>query len=140
MMVPRGCVGNSVVAAAARKDITEERPFGTRPGSIGASRRATRAYCEKARQAPRFASTHQRKGLNVSKLKFGTAIFLATAFLCQPVKAQQTTTPPSLPSLLSQGFEIKGMSYNIGVLVQKGSVVYVCGWAADNKSACVPIN
>lgn len=65
-----------------------------------------------------------------------SAIFFAAAF-SQPLQAQ---TPPSLPALLEQGYEIKGMSYNIGVLLQKGAKVYVCHWGSDNKSSCVQIN
>jgi hypothetical protein len=66
-----------------------------------------------------------------------SAIFFAAAF-SQPLQAQKAA--PSLPALLEQGYEIKGVSYNIGVLVQKGAKVYVCHWASDNKSSCDQIN
>jgi hypothetical protein len=77
--------------------------------------------------------------MSIAKSGFGAAIFLAVALLFEPVQAQQTGRL-SVPSLLEQGYQIKGMSYNIGVLVQRGSVVYICAWGADYNSNCTIVN
>jgi hypothetical protein len=76
----------------------------------------------------------------IARLGFGLLILLAAALLWKPVNAQQADKI-SLPSLLEQGFEIKGVDYNIGIVVQKGKVVYTCSWAgADRITSCYALN
>jgi hypothetical protein len=75
--------------------------------------------------------------MNVPKAKLAAAIFAAVALMSQPVNAQQKGM--TLTALLQQGYEIKALAYHVGLLVQKGAVVYACSWGNDGKTSCLPL-
>jgi hypothetical protein len=87
--------------------------------------------------------------MSITNLGFYAAAALAAALLCTPLAAQQRQPQTvTLPSLVSQGFEIKAATNTAGsaaqVFLQKGKDVFACLVflpldAPQRESRCSPI-